>query len=73
MGAVAVVERVKPVTACFVAVYGDELGRGTWAETEPLLMIRPPMGSCAFMTLKACCVHRKTPVRLTSTTPCHCS
>ena len=36
-------------------------------------MMRPPRGDCAFISTKACCVHRKTPVRLTSTTVCHCS
>jgi hypothetical protein len=35
------VDRVRPVTACFVAVYGAEFGRGTCAEIDPLLMIRP--------------------------------
>ena len=30
--------------ACFVAVYGAELGRGTYADSEPLLTIRPPRG-----------------------------
>src|SRR5215470_9793791 len=64
---------VRPVTACFVDVYGDEFGRGVWAEIEPLLMMRPPRGSWLFMILKASWVHRKTPVRLTSTTAFHCS
>ena len=36
---------VRPVIACLVEVYGAELGRGVWAEIEPLLMIRPPRGS----------------------------
>jgi hypothetical protein len=36
---------VRPVMACFVEVYGEELGRGACAEIEPLLMIRPPRGS----------------------------
>ena len=40
---------VSPVMACFVAVYGAEFGRGAWAEMEPLLMMRPPRGSCAFI------------------------
>ena len=39
------VDLVSPVMACLVAVYGAELGRGTWAEIDPLLMIRPPRGS----------------------------
>jgi hypothetical protein len=36
------VDLVSPVIACFVAVYGAELGRGACAEIEPLLMMRPP-------------------------------
>lgn len=32
---------VSPVIACFEVVYGDECGRGTCAEREPLLMTRP--------------------------------
>jgi len=35
-------ELVKPVIACLP-------GRGLCAETEPLLMIRPPRGGCARM------------------------
>lgn len=38
------IDFVKPVTACFAAVYGAELGRGTWAEIEPLLIMRPSIG-----------------------------
>src|SRR5262245_36042947 len=64
---------VRPVTACLVEVYGEEFGRGAWAEIDPLLMIRPPRGFWLFMILKASCVHRKTPVRLMSTTVFHCS
>ena len=44
---------VSPVIACFVAVYGAELGRGVCAEMEPLLMMRPPRGTCAFINLIA--------------------
>src|SRR5687768_10867158 len=47
------VDLVSPVTACLVEVYGAEFGRGACAEIEPLLMMRPPRGSCAFMSLKA--------------------
>ena len=64
---------VKPVTACLVAVYGAEKGRGVWAETDPLLMMRPPRGSWRFMIRSASRVQRNMPVRLTSTTLCHCS
>ena len=39
------VDLVSPVIACLVAVYGAELGRGACADTEPLLMILPPIGS----------------------------
>ena len=67
------VDLVRPVIACLVAVYGAELGRGTWAEMDPLLMMRPPLGSWPFMSLNASCVHRKAPVRLMSTTDFHCS
>src|SRR5205823_4808355 len=38
------VDLVKPVIACFVAVYGAEFGRGAWADMEPLLAIRRPRG-----------------------------
>ena len=44
----ATVERrrfVSPVIACFAAVYGAKCGRGTWADSEPLLTIRPPRRS----------------------------
>ena len=44
---------VSPVMACLVEVYGAELGRGAWAEIEPLLMILPPRGSWSFMILNA--------------------
>src|SRR3989442_357676 len=67
------VDLVKPVIACFVAVYGAEFGLGAWAEMDPLLTIRPPRGSWLFMSLIASCVQRKAPVRLTSTTEVHCS
>ena len=43
------VDFVRPVIACFVAVYGAEWGRGTYADSEPLLTIRPPRGDCRFM------------------------
>ena len=67
------VDLVKPVIACFVAVYGAEFGLGAWADMDPLLSIRPPRGSCFFIALIACCVQRKAPVRFTSTTDLHCS
>lgn len=35
------VAKVRPVSACLVAVYGALSGRGRWADTLPLLMIRP--------------------------------
>src|SRR6202022_1078416 len=63
----------RPVIACFVAVYGAELGGGLCAEIDPLLMMRPPRGCCAFMILNASCVHKNAPVRFTSTTAFHCS
>src|SRR5689334_19557512 len=64
------VDRVRPVIACFVAVYGAEFGRGTYAEIDPLLMIRPPRGVCAFMMRNASWVQRNAPVRFTFTTAC---
>src|SRR6058998_983983 len=67
------VDLVKPVIACFVAVYGAEFGLGAWADMDPLLTIRPPRGCWFFMTLIASCVQRKAPVRFTSTTVFHCS
>src|SRR5260370_14154473 len=62
------VDLVRPVMACLLAVYGAEFGLGTWAEMEPLLMIRPPRGDCSFIQREAACVHRQAPVRLTSIT-----
>src|SRR5215475_1195336 len=67
------VDFVSPVIACFVAVYGAEFGRGACAEIEPLLMMRPPRGVWLFIIRNASCVHRNAPVRLMSTTACHCS
>src|SRR5258708_21412837 len=67
------VDLVRPVMACLVAVYATEFGRGACAEIEPLLMIRPPRGCCAFMILIASWVQRNAPVRLASTTVLHCS
>src|SRR6187200_1497896 len=67
------VDLVSPVIACLVAVYGAELGRGACAEIEPLLMMRPPRGDCDFISRIACCVQRKAPVRLMSTTFFQCS
>src|SRR4051812_13031956 len=52
------IDFVSPVMACFVAVYGAELGRGVCAEIEPLLMIRPPRGFCRFIIAIARCAHR---------------
>ena len=59
---------VNPVTACLVAVYGLENGRGVCAETDPLLIMRPPAGDCRFMWSKAALAHNQVPVRLMSTT-----
>ena len=62
------VDLVSPVRACLVDVYAAELGRGTWAEIDPLLMMRPPLGVWSFMIRNASWVHRKVPVRFVSTT-----
>src|SRR5580700_4081771 len=67
------VDRVRPVTACFVAVYGAEFGRGTCAEIDPLLMIRPPCGVCRFIKRNASWVQKNGPLRFVWTTRCHCS
>src|ERR1700694_4642819 len=64
---------VRPLMACLVAVYGAEFGRGTWAEIEPLLMMRPPRGSWSFMILIACCVQKNAPFRFVPTTDSHFS
>ena len=44
---------VRPVMACFVEVYGEELGLGVWADIDPLFIILQPMGSCSFIIRKA--------------------
>jgi hypothetical protein len=41
-------DRVGPVIACRVAAQGVEFRRGTWVETEPLSMMRPPARLLAF-------------------------
>src|SRR5918999_3338976 len=58
---------VRPVIACLVAVYAALPGRGTWAEIEPLLMIRPPCGRWARIAANASRAQRKDPVRLVAT------
>jgi hypothetical protein len=52
---------------------GTAPGRGTWAETEPLLMMRPPGGACSRMTRYAACAQWKAPSRFVATTSRHCS
>ena len=49
------------------------IGRGACADTEPLLMMRPPRGVCAFITRKAAWVQKNGPFRLVSTTARHCA
>src|SRR6185437_8529191 len=49
------------------------MGRGAWAEMEPLLMMRPPLGDCDFIMRIASWQQRKVPVRLALTTACHFS
>ena len=44
-----------------------------YAEIEPLLMIRPPRGSCAAIARNAACAHRNVPVTFVSTTRCQSS
>ena len=58
---------VSPVMACLVTVYATVRGRGECAEMEPLLMIRPPCGDCAFMARTAAAAHSMEPVRFTAT------
>src|SRR5262245_48522129 len=67
----SVVGLVSPVMACLAAVSGDELGRVACAEIEPLLIMRPPCGLCAFINLKASRVQRNAPVKQVSTTDFH--
>src|ERR1700693_174807 len=43
-------------------------GRGACAESEPLLMMRPPRGTCVFINATAARVQRNAPVRFVSTT-----
>src|SRR4051812_49086111 len=62
---------VSRVIACLVAVYAIDCGRGLWAESDPLLMIRPPRGFWLRITRNASRVHRKAPVRFTATTWFH--
>jgi bifunctional enzyme CysN/CysC len=57
--------RVSPVIACLETVYATEWGRGTCAESEPLLMILPPRGACIAIRRKASRAHRNAPVTLT--------
>ena len=49
------------------------LGRGTVALIEPLLMMRPPCGSCVDIKRNACCVRMKGAVMLMVITDCSCS
>src|ERR1700756_661655 len=65
------IDLVSPVIACLVTVYPTEPGGGACAEIEPLLMIRPPCGSCAFIIRTAWCAHRYEPVRFVATIDCH--
>src|SRR5262249_9073509 len=67
------VDFVSPVIACLAAVYGAEFGRGAYADTDPLLMIRPPGGDWSFITRNASRVQRNAPVRFTSITCRHWS
>src|SRR5260370_41338127 len=62
------VDLVSPVMACLVAVYATEFGRGACAEIEPLFMIRPPRGCCAFIVLIASWGQVHPPVRVASAT-----
>src|SRR5205823_11267225 len=43
------VDFVRPVTACLAVESAIDCGRGTCAEIEPLLMMRPPIGFWSFM------------------------
>src|SRR5271168_2034900 len=60
--------RVRPVIACLETVYGVEFGRGTCAESDPLLMILPPLGDCPAMRRKASRAQRNAPVTFTAIT-----
>ena len=64
---------VRPVIACLAAPYGAALGRGVWAEMDPLLMMRPPRGCWVFIRRTAPCAHKNAPVRFVSMTLRHCT
>src|SRR5258708_8890737 len=55
--------RVSPVIACLDTVYGADRGRATWADSEPLLLSRPPPGECPAMRRDASPATRNGPVR----------
>ena len=67
------VERVSPVTACLVAVYGAELGRGHVGGDRTVVDDPAALRVLVLHDLERLRVQRKDPVRLTSTTVCHCS
>mmetsp|Transcript_17254 Transcript_17254/g.51647 ORF Transcript_17254/g.51647 Transcript_17254/m.51647 type:complete len:209 (+) Transcript_17254:679-1305(+) len=62
---------VRPVMPCLLVVYGAEPGRGRSAETEPLLIMRPPCGAWSRMRANEACATRKAAVRLVSITLDH--
>lgn len=64
---------VSPMTACLVAVYAMELGRGVWAEIDPLLMRKPADGALGLHHTKGLLQAENMPLRLMSTTLRHCS
>ena len=64
-----VMDLVNPVMACLVMVQGAENGRGILAEIEPLLMMRPPWGVCAFLRRIASWEQKKAPHKWVLTTP----
>ena len=67
------IDLVSPVTACLVDVYATDPGRGTCAEIEPLLMIRPPCGVWSRIMRNAVLAHRNIAFRFTCTTRSHIS
>ena len=54
--------------ACLEVVYGADPGRGRSAETEPLLMMRPPCGSWSRICTNEACATKKVAVRFVSRT-----
>src|SRR5439155_20274137 len=51
------VDLVRPVSACLVAVWGAELGRGAWADIDALFLLRRPRVYLHLLYRNAACEH----------------